>query len=143
MLYKHTQKGNLIIFVIIALIIYFSFIASITDYNTIIIITITIVILILASFSTLTVSIDHEYLRIKFGYGIFKKKFKLKDISYAKAVKHHWYQGWGIRLWFWPPMTIYNVSGFDLIEIRMKKGRRIRIGTDEPKALEQALKQSI
>jgi hypothetical protein len=127
----------------VALIIYFSFIASISDEKTIIIITTIIVVLILSSFTSLTVSIDHEYLRIKFGYGIFKKKFKLKEISTIKAVKHHWYQGWGIRLWFWPPMTIYNVSGFDLIEIRMKKGRRIRIGTDDVKNLESTLKQSI
>jgi hypothetical protein len=54
-------------------------------------------------------------------------------------VKNHWYYGWGIR--FWPGMTIFNVSGFDAVEITMQNGRRYRIGTDEPAQLERVLLQ--
>jgi hypothetical protein len=98
---------------------------------------------ILASFATLTVSIDDNYLGIKFGYGIFAKKFALSQIASVRAVKNRWYYGWGIRLWLWPKMWIYNVSGFDAVEITMKHGQVYRIGTDVPEELETAIKQSI
>ncbi len=97
----------------------------------------------LASFTTLTTSIDEKYLQIKFGYGIFRKRFLLSEIESARQVKNHWYYGWGIRLWFWPYMWIYNISGFDSVEIIMKNGKAYRIGTDVPKELEAAIKQAI
>ena len=40
-------------------------------------------------------------------------------------------------------MWIYNVSGFDAIELTMKNGKIYRIGTDEPEKLEAAIKQVI
>jgi len=36
-------------------------------------------------------------------------------------------------------MWIYNISGFDAVEIKMKNGKTYRIGTDEPQKLEQAI----
>ena len=102
-----------------------------------------VILLILVSFSSLEVNIDKDFLMIMFGCCGFRKKFKLKEIISAKAVKNHWYYGWGIRVWFWPYKWIYNVSGFDAVEIKMKDGRIYRIGTDEPKKLEHAILQSI
>ncbi|TAN33021.1 hypothetical protein EPN28_03400 [Patescibacteria group bacterium] len=103
----------------------------------------TLIVLILASLVSLQVIIDEKYLRIKFGYGIYKKRFLLDDIVSAKTVKNHWYYGWGIKVWFWPKMWIYNVSGFDAIEIKLKNGKTYRIGTDEPEKLEQTIFNSI
>lgn len=102
-----------------------------------------LIILILVSFGSLQVIIDKTYVRIKFGYGIYRKKFSLHDIMSAKIVKNRWYYGWGIRGWLWSKMRIYNVSGFDAVEIKMKNGKTYRIGTDEPKKLEQAILDSI
>jgi hypothetical protein len=102
-----------------------------------------LILFILASFATLTVSIDENRLRIKFGYGIFSKKFLLSEIVSVKCVKNHWYYGWGIRLWLWPTAWIYNVSGFDAVEITMRNGKIYRIGTDTPSELEAAIKQAI
>src|SRR3989344_3080059 len=73
-----------------------------------------LIVLILASLTTLSVSIDENYLRIKFGFGIFRKKFPLKEIARVEAVKNHWFYGWGIRLWLWPKMWIYNISGLKI-----------------------------
>ncbi len=102
-----------------------------------------LVVLILASFGSLSVLIDEKYLRLKFGFGIFRKKFLASEIAEVAQVKNHWYYGWGIRLWFWPKMWIYNVSGFDAVEIRMKNGKIYRIGTDEPEKLESAIKRAV
>ena len=100
------------------------------------------VVFILASFSSLKITINEQYLKIKFGYGIFRKNFPLNEITSVKSVKNHWYYGWGIRLWLWPRMWIFNVSGFDAVEITMKNGKIYRIGTDVPAELEAAIKQS-
>ena len=40
-------------------------------------------------------------------------------------------------------MWIYNVSGFDAVEIIMKNGKIYRIGTDVPEELEAAIRQVI
>jgi hypothetical protein len=100
----------------------------------------TLIVLLLASFTSLTTTIDENYLHIKFGYGAFTKKFALNEITSVKTVKNHWYYGWGIKVWFWPYMWIYNISGFNAVEIVLKNGRVYRIGTDVPAELESALK---
>jgi len=102
-----------------------------------------LILFILASFTALTTSIDEKYLQIKFGYGILRKKVLLSEIVSAKQVKNRWYYGWGLRLWLWPEMWIYNVSGFDAVEIVMKNGKIYRIGTDVSSELEIAIKQAI
>ncbi len=141
--YKHTQIGYLILFVLLAVALLFGSILNQADLDFFILVIMIFVMFLLASFASLKVMIDEKYLRIKFGYGIFRKSFMLKEIISAKSVKNHWYYGWGIRLWFWPHMWIYNVSGFDAVEITMKNSKRYRIGTDEPKKLERAILQSI
>jgi hypothetical protein len=101
------------------------------------------ILVLIASFTTLNVMINGKYLKIKFGYGIYRKRFALGEILSAKTVKNHWIYGWGIRYWLWPRMQIFNVSGFDAVEIKMKDGKVYRIGTDDPKKLERVIMQAI
>ncbi|KKT82285.1 MAG: hypothetical protein A3B07_02310 [Candidatus Yonathbacteria bacterium RIFCSPLOWO2_01_FULL_43_27] len=150
--YRHTQIGYLILVVTLAVLALFAWVyitarAEPPSYysgtNFLVTAIMVLIVSTLASFTTLTTSIDNSYLQIKFGYGIFKKKFLLSEIVSTKQVKNHWYYGWGIRLWLWPKMWIYNVSGFDAVEINMKNGNVYRIGTDEPERLEVAIKRAI
>ncbi len=143
MKYNHTQNGYLITIILIAVTLLFGIILTQTDFNFFIIIFMLSILFIVYSFKSLHVKIDDNYLQVKFGYGIFQKKFLLNDIASAKTVKNHWYYGWGIRLWFWPYMWIFNVSGFDAVEIKIKNNKIYRIGTDEPEELEQAILQTI
>lgn len=141
--YKHTQIGYLMLsalFAVTALFGWLLFIISAEEeLGVFVVAAMGIVIFILASFASLSAVVDDKYLRIKFSYGIFRKKFLLAEIASIKAVKNHWYYGWGIRVWFWPYMWIYNVSGFDAVEITMKNSKIYRIGTDEPLKLEKAI----
>lgn len=141
--YKHTQTGYLILFTLLVVTLLFGFILTQNEFHFEILVFMLFILLILASFSSLKVMVDENHLRIKFGYGIFKKRFLLREIVSVRTVKNHWYYGWGIRVWFWPYMLIYNVSGFDAVEITMKNGKIYRIGTDEPAKLEQVILQSI
>jgi hypothetical protein len=150
--YKHTQVSYLLIIITLIALVFFAWLQitaraeppshdSGTNFATTAIMV--LILFILASFISLQVIIDEKYLRIKFGYGIYKKKFLLNEIVSVKTVKNHWYYGWGIRIWLWPKMWIYNISGFNAVEITMKNGKIYRIGTDESKKLEQALAKSL
>ena len=137
--YKHTQVGYIIVVAFAAA----SLIFVKTEFNLYSAILMGIILFVLASFSTLQTTVDENLLKIKFGYGIFQKKFPIKEIESVKTAKNHWYYGWGIRFWLWPRMHIYNVSGFDAVEIKMKNCKIYRIGTDEPEKLKDAIMESI
>jgi hypothetical protein len=81
-------------------------------------------------FDSLTVKVSRTYISIKFGIGIIMKRFAVGDVQNAAIVRNHWYYGWGIRLT--PHGWLYNVSGLDAVEIRLRNGKKYRIGTDEP-----------
>lgn len=146
--YKHTQIGYLTILLVFVLTIFFigSYISAMNEpvsidsgANLLVTAVGVFVLAFAASFTTLSVSVDNEMLRVKFGYGIFRKKFLLNDIDSVTRVKNKWYYGFGVRVWFRPYMQIYNVSGFDAVEIILKNSKRYRIGTDDPVGLESAL----
>ncbi|MDD3144586.1 MAG: hypothetical protein PHV23_00585 [Candidatus Gracilibacteria bacterium] len=137
MIYEHKQKGKLMIIVLFATIILFSFIFFQSGFDPILGLFMIFILFIIFSFSSLTVSLYSENIIIRFTCKLLKKEFSLGDVDSVKSVKNKWYFGWGIRGWFWPKyMWIYNVSGFDAVELTMKNGKIYRIGTDEPKKLE-------
>jgi hypothetical protein len=92
-------------------------------------------------FHSLSVRISPEWVRLSFGIGLIGKKFAVGDIESAAVVRTHWYNGWGIKkiMGGW----LFNVSGFDVVEIRLGNGRRYMIGTDEPQSLCEAIEGAI
>ena len=134
--YNHTQTGGILFYVIFIIVILFGFIYYQSNQIQIVFFMIFIIIVLL-SFISLNVTVDNEYLRIKFGYGLIRKKFILRNIEKVEIVKNKWYYGYGIR--FWADMLIFNVSGLDAIQITMKNKKKYRIGTDEPIKLKNAL----
>ncbi len=88
-------------------------------------------------FSSLTVTIDDTHITAAFAPGWPRLSVPLTDIAEVRSVRNPWYYGWGIRLT--PQGTLYNVSGLDAVEIRTKKGKAFRIGTDEPDKLRRML----
>lgn len=141
--YKHTQIGKLMITIMIIMGCYFVYLFTQFGLDLVFGLVSALVVFLLASFSSLTAEVNNKNVRIKFGYGLYRKKFLLDQIESAKTVRNHWYYGWGIRYWMRQKMWIFNVSGFDAVELRMKDGNIYRIGTDEPEELEQVINQGI
>jgi hypothetical protein len=82
-------------------------------------------------FSSLTVEIDNREVRWWFA------RIARSDIVSAIEVRPGLWRGWGIR-WVrggW----LYNVSGYEAVEIRLRNGRRVLIGTDRPAEMVRAL----
>lgn len=150
-LYKHTQTSYPMIFITLAVLVLFVYLqlaaraeAPSVDSGTNVAITalMAFILVIPASFSTLTVTVDKQLMSIRFGWGIFRKKFVLSEIASVKSVRNPWYYGWGIKLRFWPTTLIFSVAGFDAVELTTKKGSIYRIGTDEPGKLLAAIQQA-
>lgn len=138
-IYHHKQIGTVIIvsMIIAEILCLVSFaLAGITLIGALVAI---VLLVSLSFFGTLTVLIDEKYLIIKFGNGLIGKKFLLMSVTSARKVRNPWWYGWGIH--FTPRGLLYNVSGFDAVEITLKTGKIFRIGTDDPVGLEQALKR--
>jgi hypothetical protein len=88
-------------------------------------------------FASLTVEVDAREVRFHFGPGFWPKRFALDEVEAVEAVRNHPLYGWGIRLT--PHGWLYNVSGLGAVELRLRGGRRVRIGTDEPEELLRAI----
>lgn len=150
--YKHTQIGYLMLavtLVVTAIFVWAYLIARAevpsvdSGTNLMVTLVMAITLFLLLSFATLTATIDEKFLKIKFGYGIFAKKFALDEIAKVDVACNRWYYGWGIRFWPLPKMWIYNVSGFDAVQITLKNGKVYRIGTDDAEGLRNAIKQNL
>jgi hypothetical protein len=85
----------------------------------------------------LTVSVSDEALDVRFGVGLIGRRIALANISSARIVRNPWYYGWGIRRI--PGGWLYNVAGFESVEVTLDSGDALRIGTDEPITLKAAL----
>ena len=88
-------------------------------------------------FYSLTVTADAKELRWSFGPGFWSNRLPFDQIDSIATVRNHWKNGFGIRMR--PGFRLYNVSGLDAVELRLKSGDVRRIGTDDPRGLAAAL----
>lgn len=95
------------------------------------------------SFRQLTVSDEFDRLLISFGpLPLFRRRIRYTDIKSVERGRTTFFDGWGIHLspgggWTW------NLWGFDCVDVYFKKGRRLRIGTNDPEGLESFLKRRL
>ena len=98
--------------------------------------------LCLACFNKITITITKTTLTFSMGIGLIKKTYPLSEIKSCTPIKNNIINGWGIRriLGGW----LYNVSGFQAIELRFKNENKIiRIGTDKPNEVVEEVKKLI
>jgi hypothetical protein len=92
----------------------------------------------LLCFFKLKVTVDQASVRLRLGIGLVRVSVSLADIASAEAVKGRWYHGWGIR--FLGDGWLYSVNSLDAVELKLKNGRRCRIGTNDPAGLLTAVR---
>ena len=145
MSYKHTQTGWLTLMVCGVLLPFFVIAAAmipdapVRPFLLFVTTPVTAVVMIL--FSSLTVAVDDAAIAIRFGPGLIRKKIKLEDVAGCVSVRNRWWWGWGIQLI--PGGWLYNVSGLDAVELKLKNGRVCRIGTDEPQKLSEFIQAKL
>ena len=139
-MYKHTQIGYLTLIVILVaglgiFVLGPSGVRPVTGSVAV------LLVLSAVLFASLTVEINAGELRFHFGPGFWRKRYPLTEIANAAVARSVWWEGWGIRIT--PRGMLYNVSGTGAVEITLRSGQHLRIGTDEPEALVQAIRTGI
>ena len=140
--YEHTQIGYLTITAIGAALLYMIYLVVVSDFNWATLIVMLILGIALLLFATLKATISDDWIEIRLGIGIIRKRIPLKDILSAQVIQYPWYYGWGLRLSLrgeW----IYSVSGLGAIKINTKTGDKYIIGTDDPEEFVFAVRKSI
>ena len=137
--YRHTQYGIVIILVVVvviaAMLVHFLISESVHPIEAGLAI---LLLITLFLFASLTVEVNHGSVVCRFGPGLIRKEIKLSDVTDVRTVTNSWLAGWGIR-WIPGRYMLWNVSGFQAVELTLKNGKRFRIGTDEPAALVRAI----
>ena len=135
--YRHTQVGYLMIGVLLAGAACIS--ASLVFGNGphALVFAVGVLGLCLLLFPTLTAVVQGDRLCCFFGVGLIRREIPVRDILSVSVVRNPWIYGMGLRLipggWLW------NVSVGDAVELRLRDGKRFRIGTDEPGVLREAI----
>jgi hypothetical protein len=88
-------------------------------------------------FSSLTVEVTEDEVRWHFGPGLWSYRMPRADIESTQVVRNSLLNGFGIRMR--PGFRLYNVSGLDAVELRLKSGDVRRLGTDDAAGLAAAL----
>jgi len=100
-----------------------------------------LLLVILALFHSLTVRVSAELIHLSFGIGLVSKSIAVREIESASIARTRWYNGWGIKKisggW------LFNISGFDTVELKLGNGRRYLIGTDEPERLYEVIESAM
>lgn len=144
---KYTQKGILSMLLLLPLMvicIVLLFVTGVDEPVTVIIFSFVMLTFIVSFlvFFKMTIIIDDTHLTFSMGIGLVRKSYPLSEIANCKPVTNSVLSGVGIHMtssgW------LYNVSGKYAIELTFKSsGRRIRIGTDKPDEIANAVTKQI
>lgn len=138
-LYQHTQRGTLmIIALLVGMIVAAVPTLPVAGGPRWIGLSIVAALAVLAwLFSSLTVIVSDSDVQWYFGPGAWTYRLPRADIAAVSVVRNSVLSGFGIRMR--PGFRLYNVSGLDAVELRLKSGDIRRIGTDDPQRLAAAL----
>ena len=134
--YRHTQRGTLTVAVCLAVAGFAAATAWRSGQWPAAIVPIVLV-AAAVMFSSLTVAVNGNELQWYFGAAFWSYRLALDEIETAAVVRNRWWNGFGIRMR--PGFRLYNVSGLDAVELRLKSGGVRRLGTDDPQGLFAAL----
>jgi len=139
-IFRNTQPGTLIRLIMIPLCIVILVLSiQVTSF---LFIPLGILLACLPLFHSLTTEITDTSIRIRMGIGVIHRTIPVSRVRSCTCVRTPWYIGWGIRripgrCWLW------NVSGFDSVELEYRQGGHFRIGTDMPQELADAIDEAI
>ena len=141
MLYHHTQFGRVIIISLIVSAGLAAPLLALSGQGYLIPVVVVVGAIAGSLFSTLTIEIKDGELLFWFGIGLIRKRMSLSAVASCKSTTTSILSGWGIHLTLrgW----LYNVSGFNAVEITLKSGKRFLLGSDEPNTLCAAINNEL
>ena len=140
MQYQNKQIGSAIIGIMVLSIFCILFIGRGNDSQMIwpVIVILSVVIFL---FHSLNIQVNSNTINWSFGPGFWKKSIALNSISTVRKIKTKWYYGLGIR--YTPSGWLYIVSGTTAVELGLKDGSKVNLGTDDPDNLIKVIEKVI
>jgi hypothetical protein len=101
-----------------------------------------LLLLMASTFRELTVRDEGDELLVQFGpLPVFRRRVPYADIERVERSRSTLVDGWGIHWsrggWIW------NLWGFDCVDVSLSGGRLLRVGTDDPAGLASFLNEQI
>ena len=135
--YHHTQFGTVLV-ALIGLGFLGAMAASLAVHQfTLAAMFLLILLITLALSGWMTIEVGEGVLRWRMGIGLMGGSCALAEIAEVSLVRNPWWYGLGVHLT--PDGWLYNVSGSQAVRIQLTSGRAVRLGTDEPQMLLDAL----
>ena len=94
--------------------------------------------LAMAVFSRLTTCVDSNGVSWSFGWGWPAGAIPLAEIQSVEGTETNLAEGWGIHWTIWHGW-LWNVGGFQAVEMTKRDGSRVTLGTDDPQGLYDAI----
>jgi hypothetical protein len=136
--YHHTQTGWVMIIGAIAALIPIVVLSIFSNAKNGLLLAAVIVAVTAWLFFSLTIDVTDNDLTWRFRPGLWVHRVARDEIEVVRPIKTKWYWGYGIK-YFGPNQWLYNVSGTDAVEIKLRNGGWRRIGTDDASGLVSAL----
>lgn len=92
-------------------------------------------------FHSLNIKVTGNEINWSFGPGFWQKSVKLATVKSVSVIKTKWYYGLGIR--YLPSGWLYTVSGTTAIQLELKDGSKVNLGTNDPDNLVKAIKSQL
>lgn len=142
--YQYTQYGAFmfVVFIITGILIGVVADAILAEGRvTAAIIMIFIYLLGISLFYSFTVQVTESKIKFWFGIGLFRKTYAISEIKSTREVKNPWYYFWGVKSI--PGGWLYAIAPGDALEIILKNGLIIHVGTNQPNTLRKVVNAAI
>jgi len=99
-----------------------------------------LLILIVVDFASLTIRVEADGVHWSFGFGWPSGELRLDQIQTVAITRTNMLEGWGLHYTIWHGW-LWNVWGFQAVQITYSGGRRVTLGTDDPQGLRDAIER--
>lgn len=140
MLYSNKQIGTALL-LIMGSTIFINLYIAMTSNNAVMWLVTFLLSLVAFLFYSLNIQVTSTAISWAFGPGFWKKSINIDSIKSAKIIKTRWFYGLGIRLI--PTGWLYLVSGTTAIELNLKSGSKVSLGTNDAPRLLQVLQSQL
>ena len=141
--YEHTQRGTALIALLGISIVTSSLLLVVVpreEGRATVVLVILLLVATAIAFSSLTIRVGEGRLSWRFGPGPIRKSVPLEEIVEAEPGRAPVWAGLGIH---WTSQGwVYNVSGLDVVRVRLASGKQFLLGTDEPARLAAAIERA-
>ena len=143
-IYQHTQAGTPIRIAISSVIVICLAVGLLVPSQIALLVnSIVVVVLVVALLlsHSLRMEVTRDTVTAVFGVGLMRFKFQVNDLESVMPGRTQFADGWGIHVG--PKGWLYNVAGYDAVDVTKRDGSHVRFGTDDPKGLCAAIQKAI